>query len=210
MTGCGVAGWKVAPVTGMPAAGDSQAILVSSQAGLDAPPLDSQCLVGRWEVADLQRMIGGTHERTDASLALESVYGRVVYTFDSRGDMTISYESMVASFSGTVDGQGMRVRQFYEGAATAQYLVEPAASELVLSGFGDEDIYTALEINDQRLVEGSLPLWRAFTSSLTAPEGRVNNPLVYSIASITCQGDTLTIQTREPHSGPLVVLNRLP
>jgi hypothetical protein len=120
----------------------------------------------------------------------------------------ISYESLVASFSGVVDEQAMTVHQVFEGAATAQYLVDAPRGELILSGFGDQGIYTSLEINGQRLAEGNLPVWRAFTTSLNE-QNQVSSPIVYSIVSAACMGDTLSIQAQEPFLGPVVMLKRI-
>lgn len=177
---------------------------------MDDPLVDQRCLAGRWEAVGLEQVIARSVNRPDAGLHLDGVEGRVVYAFDGKNQMQIRYEDLVASFSGVLDGQEMVVRQFYDGTATAQYQVDLVKNELVLSDFGDEEIFTALEINGQRLVEGGLPVWRVLTSSSGGPDNQASQPIVYSVASLACMGDDMLIQSRQPFPGPVIILYRLP
>jgi hypothetical protein len=82
--------------------------------------------------------------------------------------------------------------------------------ELVLSSFGGEGILFSLDINNQRLAEGNLPAWRAFTSTLSDGSALTPGPLMEQArTSAACEGNTLILQTIDPDVGPKVQLRRL-
>lgn len=177
--------------------------------GLQEPPqpapLDAACLLGTWEVADLDQMMRSTLAQSGASLVLERVEGRVLYEFSADGGMVIRYDGLAAALSGQIEGQAVRVETRLDGSGTARYTLDPAAGELRLRDFGGEGIQSKLTVNDQVLAEASIPVWLA----LAGQSGEAS-PQAFSEtrAAAACSSDGMVIQTLEPVRGPALRLNR--
>ena len=164
--------------------------------------LHTACLVGTWAVQDLQQVMADSFSNTHSTLTLETVEGEMLYQFTEDGWMTIQFHQFGANFSGEVDGLPVNAHQVLDGSATAQYQIDDTQDELVLTEFGGEGISAALDINEQRLAEGNLPAWQAFTSGLSNGADAVPTPLVaYARLAVECSPDKLTLQMIEPKSG---------
>lgn len=172
--------------------------------------LDAACLVGLWEAVDLPAAMAESFRQTTTGLALQSVEGRVLYRFAPDGTLTIEFDRLTATLSGTLDNRPVTAQQVLSGQATALYHVLVEEEELVLSSFGGEGILFSLDINNQRLAEGNLPAWRAFTNTLSDGSALTPGPLMEQArAEATCEGDSLILQTIDPQVGPEVLLKRL-
>lgn len=181
---------------------------------LPAPPttsgLDAACLVGLWEAVDLPNAMAESFRQTTSGLALQGVEGRVLYRFTADGAFTIEFDRLTATLYGTLDGREVTAQQMLHGQADARYAVLVEQEELVLSSFGGEGILFSLDINNQRLAEGNLPAWRAFTNTLSDGSALTPGPLMEQArTTAACSGDTLILQTIDPEVGPEVQLRRL-
>lgn len=172
--------------------------------------LDAACLVGLWEAVDLPNAMAESFRQTTTGLALQGVDGRVLYRFTADGAFTIEFDRLTATLNGTLDGREVIAQQVLHGQADARYDVLAEQEELVLSSFGGEGILFSLDINNQRLAEGNLPAWRAFTNTLSDGSALTPGPLMEQArTAAACQGDTLVLQTIDPEVGPEVQLRRL-
>lgn len=172
--------------------------------------LDAACLIGVWEAVDLPNAMAESFRQTTSGLALQGVEGRVLYRFTADGVFTIAFDRLTATLVGTLDGREVTAQQMLHGQADARYDVLAEQEELVLSSFGGEGILFSLDINNQRLAEGNLPAWRAFTNTLSDGSVLTPGPLMEQArTSAACQGDTLILQTIDPEVGPEVQLRRL-
>jgi hypothetical protein len=171
--------------------------------------LDSACLVGKWNVSNLQQVMYESYLHSQSAFQLENINGQAVYEFDTQGTMTIYLVRLAASMNGEVDKQKIRVYQEIDGSATALYTIDQKSSRLFLTGFGGDGVLFSLDINGQRLLEGDLPSWRAFTSDLTSGIGKPTSLVDYAYVQVECNEDVLTIQSIDPLPGPLVQLKRM-
>lgn len=170
--------------------------------------LDAACLEADWEMADLRQAVSDSYANAQSSLALEAITGNTLYRF-ADGELTIQFNTVVAEFSGEVDGLPILARQTLEGSATARYQIDEFQNELVLTDFGGEGITAGLDVNNQRLAEGSYPVWRAFTSGLSNGADAQPTPLVaYSRVAAQCSPFRLILQSIEPTPGPVIYLYR--
>lgn len=172
--------------------------------------LDAACLIGLWEAVDLPNAMAESFRQTTTGLALQGVEGRVLYRFTADGAFTIEFDRLTATLYGSLDGREVTAQQMLHGQANARYDVMAQQEELVLSSFGGEGILFSLDINNQRLAEGNLPAWRAFTNTLSDGSALTPGPLMEQArTAAACQGDTLILQTIDPEVGPEVQLRRL-
>jgi hypothetical protein len=175
-----------------------------------AQALDPACLVGTWQVSDLPRTIAESMAGTGEHLALETVEGHALVTFDAQGGMRLQYQDLTAVFTGTVNGRQVRVAQTLNGSGTARYQADPAAGQVLLSDFGGDGIRSALAINGQVLAEGNLPVWQAFAGGLDSDTADAGQPVSASRAAAACAGDALVLQMLEPSAGAALQLVRIP
>ena len=172
-------------------------------------------MVGVWQVADLAQVVTTSYARSNTPLQVDSVEGQTLYQFDSAGGMLITFQSLTANLSGAVEGQALTARSEMTGTATASYQVDEAHQQIVLSSFGGDGIQFSLDINGQRLAEGDLPAWRAFSASLASQDqppaegGISTTEAERARASVSCRADRLTIQALDPQPGPEMILNRV-
>lgn len=172
--------------------------------------VDAACLVGIWEVQELSQAMAGSYAQSGSSLQLQGVEGAAFYQFTVDGLMKITFDQIQATFSGSLDGRPVTVRQSIDGSATASYRIDVVEEQLILSDFGDSGILFSLAINQQVLVEGNLPIWQAFTSTIPGEEGAQPLPPVhFARTSMDCQGDHLRIRAVAPVPGPVIVLRRV-
>ncbi len=172
--------------------------------------LDAACLVGLWEAVDLPTAMAESFRQTTTGLALQGVEGRVLYRFAPDGTFTIDFDRLTATLTGTLDNRPVTAQQVLHGQAIARYDIVPQQQELVLSSFGGEGIVFSLDINNQRLAEGNLPAWRAFTNTLSDGSALTPGPLMeHARTEAVCEGDSLILQTIDPNVGPEVLLKRL-
>ena len=171
--------------------------------------LRSACLAGSWEAQDLDQVMADSFANTHSTLKLEAVEGEMLYQFTEDGRLTIRFNKFSAHFSGEMDGLPIDAYQLLDGSATARYQIDETQDELVLTDFGGEGISAALDINQQRLAEGNLPAWRAFTSGLSNGADAVPTPLVaYARLAVQCVEDQIVLHMVEPKSGPEIQLVR--
>lgn len=172
--------------------------------------LDPACLVGLWEAVDLPAAMAESFRQTTTGLALQGVEGRVLYRFSPDGVLSIDFDRLTATLAGTLDGREVTAQQALHGQATARYHTFAKEDEIVLSSFGGEGILFTLDINNQRLAEGNLPAWRAFTNTLSDGSALTPGPLMEQArTTAACEGDQLILQTIDPDVGPEVLLKRL-
>ncbi len=174
------------------------------------PLLGQSCLVGTWQVTNIAQSMSASLAQNQPGLQLQRVDGQAIYQFSADGNMKLTYQRLSYTLSGTVENHPVTARQSLDGTATAHYDVDAGNHQIVLTNFGDSDIQIGLDINGQRLVEGSLPIWQAFTSGLA---GQTNSsaapPVLSSRANATCTVDKLVIQAAAPAPGPEVDLKRV-
>lgn len=170
--------------------------------------VDPACLVGKWQVSDLPVAMAQSYSQSGSSLQLQGVDGQATYNFDGNGNMTIAFSHLIATFMGTIDNRDVTAQQGLDGSGTARYQVNPVEGQAVFSDFGGQGLLSTLDINGQRIAEGNIPVWRAFTSSLSDDTTTPPSLVEYSRASVRCDNDTMTIQAVEPLPGPVVNLSR--
>lgn len=160
--------------------------------------LDAACLSGAWEVANLTDAIAPG--QASEGLAVQRVDGRVEYRFDPNGSLTITFDQLNTTLSGTMNKRSVSAVETFNGSALASYQVDPPNQQIILSNFGGEGILVELDINGQRLAEGNLPAWQAFTSGPGSPQE--GTPVQASRAQVTCSGSDLTLRVLDPVGGP--------
>jgi hypothetical protein len=192
----------------LPGNAASQAITKFDFSPVKNTTLDPTCLVGKWEVSNIQQMMYESYLQSQSALQLENIGGHAIYEFDAEGKMTIFFIRLAASLSGEMDGREMRVYQQIDGSAVAQYTFDTKTSRIFLTSFGGDGVLFSLDINDQRLLEGDLPSWRVFTSDLTSGIGKPTSLVEYAQVQVDCSADSMTIQSVDPLPGPTVHLKR--
>jgi hypothetical protein len=172
------------------------------------------CMVGNWTVADLQRSMIESHARSNSPLVIQSVEGETRYAFRPGGILEISFENLVTTLSGVIEGKDIQARSRMTGVATAEFSVNAQFNEVVFSNFGGDGIVFTTEINGQVLGQGNFPAWRAFSSNLAgnSPEMPTAGPtrvVNQSYAAVTCVRDEMRLQTIDPTPGQEVKLRRI-
>lgn len=170
--------------------------------------VDPACLVGTWQVANLPDAMSQSYAQSGSTLQLQTVDGRATYAFDANGSMTITFSHLDATFTGNIDNHDVTARQGLDGSGTAHYQVNSDEGQVIFSDFGGQGLLSTLDINGQRIAEGNIPVWRAFSSSLTNDNSAPASLIEYSRAAVTCQNNAMTIQAIEPLPGPAVTLTR--
>lgn len=169
--------------------------------------LSASCLLGVWQAADLSQALGATLARVGAGLALQRVDGQALYEFDEGGGMKLDFNHFVASLAGQVDGREVTATQSLDGSGSARYAVDAAMGQVRLSHFGGDGIQFTLDINGQRLAEGSLPVWSMFAT------GQAAEPPMQEVSASTwsaaCGSDTLTLRPAGSAQGSEIQLSRL-
>lgn len=174
------------------------------------PRVDAACLVGNWEVVDLPQAMADSYAQSGSSLQLQQVEGSAFYAFTADGSMKITFAQMAATLTGTLDNRAVTARQSIDGSATARYNLDRVEKQLILSDFGGSGILFSLAINQQVLVEGDLPIWRAFTSAISGgAESQPATEVQYARVSMDCQADRLLLRAVDPVSGPEITLRRV-
>lgn len=162
-------------------------------------------MLGVWQAADLSQALESSLARVGSGLALQQVEGQALYEFTEGGGMKLTFQHLVATLAGQVDGREMTATQTLDGAGSARYTVDEASRQVQLSDFGGAGIRFALDINGQRLAEGSLPVWSMFATGQPVAENQVQS----SRWSADCGGDTLELRAIDPVAGPEVQLRRV-
>jgi hypothetical protein len=171
---------------------------------------DPACLVGAWQVNDLEQAMTDSYAQSQSTLQLQQVEGQAFYEFAPDGTMKIIFDQLAATLAGDLDNRPVTARQSMDGSATARYRVDMLEKKLVFYEFGGDGIRLSLSINQQTLVEGDLPIWSAFTSAVSGDEdGQQQQPVVQSSrVAFECEGDWMKIQAVDPLPGPEVELQR--
>lgn len=173
-------------------------------------PVSAACMVGTWQVADLNQVMADSLAQSGASLTLEAVEGRALYQFNADGELILLYDKLSARMAGQVEGQPVVVTQLLDGSGTARYTLDENTGELVMSGFGGDGIQSRLVVNDQVLAEGSVAVWQALAGQLSGSTAQeVGAALDETRAAVTCSGDSLVIQSLKPVPSPPVRLERV-
>lgn len=172
------------------------------------PALDAACPIGIWQVTNLPEAMSQSLTQSSSSLQLRRVDGNTQYEFTSNGNMTIHFDHLAATLVGTVDNRPVTAVQSLDGSASALYQVDPSSQQILLYNFGGGGVQFGLDINGQRLIEGTLPVWQAFTSGLSGnnkPAAKIQSSRV----AVACSRDTMRINSLSPLSGPQVNLQRV-
>lgn len=192
----------------------STQVSVPSTPATTADTLNAACLIGAWSMTDLQQAVGASYSRSQSPLQLQSVEGETRYAFDETGNMQITFNNLIATLNGTIEGKEILARNLMFGTATAQYRLNVATHEIIFSNFGGDGIQFATEINGQVLAQGNFPAWRAFSANLsgsspTLPTAGPTHVVDEAFATVACAGDEMRLQAIDPVPGPEVRLRRV-
>lgn len=155
----------------------------------------ASCLVGTWEVPDLDAYFRSVFEQTGASIpggpTFQGTTGTLRYTFladgTGRGE---------ADLTARLSIQGLQASVTMKGAPTARYQVTGPGT-IQFSGASGEDLRLTVTLAGNPLIDATAGSLFGDTASTTTN------------ASVTCSGNEMTIQVTDVAGTPVTPLRRV-
>jgi hypothetical protein len=126
---------------------------------------------------------------------LVTVEGDLVYRFSPAGEMEIRYTEFAVVLNAAVEGGSLATRSTLDGTAAAAYTAD-SDTALSLSRFSGEGVRLVIAVDEQVLLESTLPAWAAFFSALAgapqADSAQAKAPQIVR-AAFDCAGDRLAL-----------------
>ncbi len=155
----------------------------------------ASCIVGTWEVPDLDAYFRSVFEQTGATLpggpVFQGTSGTMRYTFGAdgtgRGDVDLTARVSI---------QGIQATMTMKGAPTARYRVTGPGT-IQIDGNSGEDLRITLTLAGTQVINNTV------ASLFGAPGSATSN------AAVTCNGNQMTIQVTDVANTPVTPLRRV-
>ena len=154
------------------------------------------CLPGTWVLADPHGYMEKSMAAAGNPAELVAVEGDLVYRFSQAGEMEIRYTEFAVVLNAAVEGGSLATRSTLDGSAAAAYTLDSDMA-LSLSRFSGEGVRLVIAVDEQVLLESTLPAWAAFFSALAgapqADSAQADAPQTVR-AAFDCTGDRLALR----------------